>query len=199
MNGSGTGPRVAIGCGGLLLFLAFCVSAFGAFHVFLDRGGAISGDEAMPALLGGVLCMLVDVVIVGIGIVMLVRGRSNGAPAPMVASMPSAPVAPAAPAGFPWHLVGGCGTLFFTATLCLSLGLAGYSYAEMQRWERNRDDSLAQGEDVSLITMEEERMSQRGEQVAGFGCCCTLSFVLALAAGGATVRLVRRRRSAAAA
>lgn len=84
------GPKVAVGCGSLLLFLAFCVSAFGAFHVFVDPHGAISADEAMPALAGGVLCMFVDVIIVGVGIALWMRGGAsqNAGGVPPVGSMP---------------------------------------------------------------------------------------------------------------
>src|SRR6478609_2199181 len=114
MNGNNTGPKVAIGCGGVMLLLAFCVTAFGAFHVFVDRGGAISGDEAMPAFLGGFLCMFVDFVIVAIGIALVMRG---GGQAQAMGSAPGAfpqggtqvmagnslPGAPPAQ-GTPWHL-----------------------------------------------------------------------------------------------
>jgi len=73
MNSSKAGPFVALGCGGLLLCCAFLVSAFGAYHVLLDPGGHVSQGEAMPALIGGVLCTLVDFVIVGVSIALLVR------------------------------------------------------------------------------------------------------------------------------
>jgi hypothetical protein len=72
-----TGSGIAIGCGSVLLFLAFCTAAFFGYHVFVDRGGAISANEAMPGLLGGVCCMAIDFVMIVTGIVVFLRARSQ--------------------------------------------------------------------------------------------------------------------------
>lgn len=200
MNGGGAGPKVAVGCGSILLFLAFCVSAFGAFHVFVDPHGHVSADEAMPALLGGVLCMFVDFVIVAVGIGLWIRGnQSAGAGGMPQGGMPqggSMPGAPGAQQGVPWHLVSGCGSLFFTATLCLSLSGAGYAYSEVQRWESMRASDIAMGEDPLLIMIDDHAVEENTEYAGAGACCCTLSFVLALASAGGTFALIRRRRAA---
>lgn len=194
MNG-GAGPKVAVGCGTLLLILAFAVAAFGAFHVFVDPHGAISADEAMPALLGGVLCMFVDFLIVAVGGALWMRGGSSGG-APQMGQGTGMPGAPGTQQqGFPWHFVSGCGTLFFLMTLCLSLSGAGYAYSEMERWERMRSSDIAMGEDPLLIMIDDGAIRDNEQQAGGGACCCALSFVLALGCAGGTFALVRRRRA----
>jgi hypothetical protein len=240
MNGNDTGPKVAVGCGALLLFLAFCVTAFGAFHVFLDRGGAISADEAMPALLGGGMCMFVDVLIVAIGAVMLARGR-GGAPGGMPpgavppggttpsmtpsgtqvmnsGSLPGAPMAGAmpgagmpSPSGTPWHLLSGCGTLFFVTTFCISLGAIPYFYSEVERWEEHLvEDSTPHYDpygyggyggssvDDLLVVIDQGAIEENQQYMGASSCCCTFSFLFALAGAAGTYRLIQRRRQGAA-
>lgn len=200
MNGAGAGPKVAVGCGSILLFLAFCVAAFGAFHVFVDPHGHISADEAMPALIGGVLCMFVNFVIVAIGGALWARGGSAGAAGqpqqPPFGSAPGAPGVSAAPQAFPWHFVTGCGSLFFLVTLCLSLSGALYAYSEMERWESMRASDIAAGEDPLILMIDDHGVRENEQQTGAGACCCAFSFVLALASGVGTVVLVRRRRAA---
>ena len=64
-----------IGCGGILFFLSILVALFGAFHVFIDQGGAISADEAVPALLGGACCSFPAFALVVGGVFLFVRAR----------------------------------------------------------------------------------------------------------------------------
>jgi hypothetical protein len=217
MNGNNTGPKVAIGCGGAMLLLAFCVTAFFGFHAFVDRGGAISGDEAMPGFLGGFLCMFVDFVIVAVGIALVMRG---GSPGPQGSAMPqgsfpqggtqvmqggSLPGAPTNAQPTPWHLLTGCGTLFFVVTLCLSFGGIGYFYSEVERWERNLADDQAHAYDPygggggvdDLLVMIDQGAVEENEQYTGASsCCCFFSFLMACALGGGTVQLIRKRRQA---
>jgi hypothetical protein len=201
MNSGGTGPKIAIGCGGALLFFAFLATAFGAFNVFLDPGGGVSDDEAMPALIGGVLCMFVDFLIVVVGIALLMRGgQSDGQPMqmgqPMQTGQQSQPGVPSGQpaAGFPWHFLTGCGSLFFLVTMCLSMGGVGYAYTEVQRWERMRDEDLSLGEDPLIIMIDESAIEGHQQEMMGGACCCTFSFVLLLAGAGGTFMLVRRRQ-----
>ncbi len=56
-----------LGCGGVLLLISFCVTAFCAYHVFLDPGGAISGREAEPGLVAGGVVFVVSIIMVAIG------------------------------------------------------------------------------------------------------------------------------------
>ena len=39
-----------IGCGAIFVLISILAFFFGAFHVFLDPRGAISADEALPAM-----------------------------------------------------------------------------------------------------------------------------------------------------
>lgn len=64
-----------IGCGGLLFFVSILVALFGAFHVFFDPRGAISADEALPALLGGACCSFPAFVLIVAGIFLFWRSR----------------------------------------------------------------------------------------------------------------------------
>ena len=66
-----------IGCGGLLLLSSIMTFLFCAFHVFIDPGGAISDDEALPAMLGGGCCGMSSLLIVGVGIFLFVRSRKR--------------------------------------------------------------------------------------------------------------------------
>jgi hypothetical protein len=198
MNGAGAGPKVAVGCGTLLMILAVFVAAFGAFHVFIDPHGAISADEAAPALVGGLACMFVDFLIVAIGAALWMRGGSAPGGAPQMGGGASMPGAPAAQQAFPWHLVSGCGSLFFVLTLCLSLGGALYAYSEMERWESMRSSDIAMGEDPLLIMIDDGAIEENQQKTGAGACCCGLSFVLALACAGGTFALVRRRRAAGA-
>lgn len=77
---SATMKKPLLGCGGVLLFLSFCVTAFCAYHVFLDRGGAISGREAEPGLVIGGFFFVVSIIMVAIGSSM----KGKAAPNPMM-------------------------------------------------------------------------------------------------------------------
>ena len=66
-----------IGCGGFLVLLSILTFLFGAFHVFLDPGGAISDDEAIPAMVGGGCCGMSSFVIVIVGVFLLVRSQKS--------------------------------------------------------------------------------------------------------------------------
>ncbi len=199
MNGNNTGPKVAIGCGGILLFFAFCAAAFGAFHVFVDPHGHISADEAMPALIGGVLCMLVDFLIIVAGIALLMRGGSGAAQGAVASGggggAVQGPGAPAAQGGAPWHFATGCGALFFLVTSCLSLSGAVYSYSEVERWESMRSSDIAAGEDPLILMIDDHAVEENTEYTGAGACCCGLSFLLLLACAGGTAVLVRRRGS----
>ncbi len=71
------------GCGCLLALVCVLVGLFGAFHVVLDPRGAISDEEAMPALIGGVCCTLPSLVIFGAGVFLAMRARKAAeAPTP---------------------------------------------------------------------------------------------------------------------
>lgn len=67
---------IATGCGGLLTLITAAVGLFGAFHVILDPRGKISGDEALPAMIGGGCCSFMSLAIAVVGIVLVVRSRS---------------------------------------------------------------------------------------------------------------------------
>ena len=82
MNSPAVGYGIS-GCGCLLSLIGMAVATFGGYHVFLDPGGRISGDEAAPALLGGSFCSLSSVLIVAVGLVLvLVAKRAQQAPIP---------------------------------------------------------------------------------------------------------------------
>ena len=70
---------VLSGCGCLLALISMAVAAFGAFHVFLDKGGKISADEAAPALGGGVCCGFSSLLIVGLGVGLVVMAKKAAA------------------------------------------------------------------------------------------------------------------------
>ena len=97
-------PTVGYGisaCGCLLTLTAAAVGAFGAFHVFLDPRGAISADEAAPALGGGVCCGLLSLLIVVGGVFLAMQAKKKAAAEaagdePGAAPKPGAPP-PAAP------------------------------------------------------------------------------------------------------
>ncbi len=76
---SSQGGWIATGCGAFLALVTGAVGLFGAFHVFLDPRGAISADEAMPALIGGGCCSCSSVVIAAVGIFLVVRAKSAAA------------------------------------------------------------------------------------------------------------------------
>jgi hypothetical protein len=105
---------------------------------------------------------------------------------------------PGAQQAFPWHLLSGCGSLFFVMTLCLSLSGIAYSYSEMDRWESMRSSDIAMGEDPFMIMIDDGAIRDSQQQMGGGACCCGLSFLLALGCAGGTFALVRRRRAAAA-
>ena len=75
-------PNVGYGisaCGCLLTLIAAAVGAFGAFHVFLDPRGKISGQEAAPALGGGVCCGIMSLLIVAVGVFMAMQAKKASA------------------------------------------------------------------------------------------------------------------------
>lgn len=76
---SATPGYVTAGCGGCLFLLSLAGALFSAFHVFLDRGGAISGREAEPGLIAGGCCTLGSLPIIIIGVVLAVRANSAAA------------------------------------------------------------------------------------------------------------------------
>jgi hypothetical protein len=116
----------------------------------------------------------------------------------------SLPGAPAPTAQQPWHLVTGCGSLFFVATLCLSMSGIVYFYSEVQRWESNLASDQypsydpygsGSGEVNDLIVMIDQGAIEENEQYTGASsCCCVFSFLLACSFAGATIRLVQKRR-----
>jgi len=66
-----------IGCGAVLVLISILAFFFGAFHVFLDPRGAISADEALPAMIGGGCCGMSSLVIVVVSVFLLVRSRKR--------------------------------------------------------------------------------------------------------------------------
>ena len=79
------------GCGCFLALVAVGVALFGAFHVILDPRGAISDDEAMPALLGGGCCAFPSLLIAGLGVFLALRAKkAAAAPAPKKAKKSAA-------------------------------------------------------------------------------------------------------------
>ena len=69
-----------LGCGGILLIFSMMSALFGAFHVIIDPGGAVSDDEALPAMLGGGCCSFVSLLLVGVGIFLFIRSRKSDTP-----------------------------------------------------------------------------------------------------------------------
>jgi len=76
---SPTPGYLVAGCGCLLTLTALAVAAFGAFHVFIDPRGAISADEAAPALGSGVCCALGSVLIFGVGLFVAMQAKKKAA------------------------------------------------------------------------------------------------------------------------
>jgi hypothetical protein len=80
-------PKVGYGlagCGCLLALVTAGVGLFGAFHFFIDPDGAISGDEAAPAM-GAFCCTFVGLALAGAGIFLATRkpaAAAEGGPAP---------------------------------------------------------------------------------------------------------------------
>ena len=66
-----------VGCGGILLIFSMMSVFFGAFHVIIDPGGKISGDEALPAMLGGSCCSFVSLLLLGVGFVLFMKSRQG--------------------------------------------------------------------------------------------------------------------------
>lgn len=77
MNDPKVGYGLA-GCGCLLALLTAGVGLFGAFHFFIDPRGAISGDEAAPAM-GAFCCTFVGLAMAGAGIFLAMRAQKAAA------------------------------------------------------------------------------------------------------------------------
>ncbi len=69
------------GCGCFLALVAVGVALFGAFHVFIDPRGAISADEAAPALGGGLCCAFPSLIIAGLGVFLAMQAKKKAAAA----------------------------------------------------------------------------------------------------------------------
>jgi hypothetical protein len=78
--GNPTPGYAATGCGCLLSLVTAATALFGAFHVVLDPGGAISADEAMPALLGGACCTFPSLAVIGAGVFLVMRAKKATPP-----------------------------------------------------------------------------------------------------------------------
>jgi len=61
----------------VLLTLAWLVTAFGAWQVFIDKGGKVSPKEAEPIFYGGVALVIVLMIV---GNVVLKKGAKEQAP-----------------------------------------------------------------------------------------------------------------------
>ena len=80
---AGTSKKISfplLGCGGILLVFSMMSALFGAFHVIIDPGGKISGDEALPAMLGGGCCSFVSLLLVGAGVFLFMKSRQEDKP-----------------------------------------------------------------------------------------------------------------------
>lgn len=93
---------VLTGCGCLLALASLAVAAFFGFHVFFDRGGAISGREAEPGLAGGACCALGSLAIFAAGGVVLYLAKQKAKAFEAEQQQPPSAGAPPAPgAGAP--------------------------------------------------------------------------------------------------
>ncbi|HJL18765.1 MAG TPA: hypothetical protein RMH99_24095 [Sandaracinaceae bacterium LLY-WYZ-13_1] len=205
-TGGGAAPKAMIGCGGLLLVLSLAVTLFSAFHVLIDPRGNISDEEAMPSMLGGILCLLVSVTLAGVGAVLAVRKKDGGASAGGAGSAPGAPGGGAKPKKepFPTHLLAGCLSLFALASMCLTFGSALYFYGEADSYEsrarsaRSRRSYGGYGGYYGLSPYYYEDKADEMEQM-GMGSACCGAFMFLLFLGGAVggVVLMRRNRAEA--
>jgi hypothetical protein len=183
-----------LGCGGLLLLLSGLAVLFFGFHVFLDPRGNISDDEALPGLIGGVLCGFVNVALIVAGVVMMrSRASTEGAVPSVGGTAPSG--------GIPYHYATGCGSLIFLCLTCLPLGLAydfydSMEYAHSRAIEVGFEESYGR-ETYGLDSYYYERREQEHQQNMGLSCCCaSFVFLLGLGGIGGTVVLARRRAAA---
>lgn len=71
-----------LGCGGVLLVASFLMTAFCAFHVFVDPKGAISKREAEPFFVIGLILCVVSAVVVAIGSSMKKPAQPAAPPGP---------------------------------------------------------------------------------------------------------------------
>ncbi len=65
------------GCGLVIAFFAFCFACFFAFNVFIEPGGNISADEAMPGMGGACCCTMFSFLIAAAGIGLGVKARKD--------------------------------------------------------------------------------------------------------------------------
>jgi hypothetical protein len=224
MSEPGSGKRIAgfvtIGCGGLMLLIALGVTLFCAFHVFIDPHGAISDDEALPGLIGGLACFFFDFVPIIVGI-FLARKKAAAAAGPGVVATPAGPGAPpmgAAPVGtpgvtaspavkkpFPTQYISGCLTASLLIFVLGGVGVALYFFDAASGHERIAQydeeeirDNTARGEYVSPF-LDPDRWRRRASEdrtyaYSGLGCS---GFSILLMIGGiiASVSLAKKNRA----
>jgi hypothetical protein len=224
MSEPGSGKRIAgfvtIGCGGLMLLIALGVTLFCAYHVLIDPHGAISDDEALPGLIGGLACFFFDFVPIIVGI-FLARKKAAAAAGPGVVATPAGPGAPpmgAAPVGtpgvtaspavkkpFPTQWISGCLSASLLIFVLAGAGVAIYFFMESGRHERlavydqeRIDEQRARGEipdgfyDPNL--WRSRASEDRTYAYSGLGCS---GFSILLMIGGiiASVSLAKKNRA----
>ena len=187
-NTASVGGKVTLGCGALALLASVGVCLFGAFHVFLDPHGHISADEAAPALVFGVFCSLVSVVLAAVGAFFAFK-------------KPSPSAAPGSSSPFPVHFLSGCGSLLAIVLSCSAFGAAFYGFSRVDYYEdRASEEGRRQAEpgydSWGLGPYYYERQADDARSMA-YGSICCGGTLLALFIAGLLGFVVLRRRHAA--
>ena len=69
------------GCGALTAMVFFMSVLFWGFNVFIEPGGAISADEAMPGMLGSCCCVLISLGLAAAGLFLAMKAKKDAAAA----------------------------------------------------------------------------------------------------------------------
>lgn len=147
-----------LGCGALLLLLCTASCLFWGFHVFIDPRGAISDDEALPGMLGAIVCGFISAGLAAVGLFLTMRKPSGASAAagqgaasqPGATSQPGVPAAPPKPKGpFPTHFVAGCLSLLMVLFSCVAFGGSAYFF-----------DRVSSAEMFEEFAIEDQRMGR---------------------------------------
>lgn len=191
---SKTGGQVALGCGSLLLLLSCAFSGFFLFHVVADPGGAISDDEALPGVVGGVFCFLVSVALAGAGAFLAFRSTATESGA---ASAVGGGSGPSMASGQLPTLGVGCGALMALSLACLATGGVPYFSSEISRWESMRDEDLRTGADPIIVMIDDGAIAENEtNRNLSAGCAACSGFIGLLGIGGAAALYFRGKRAA---
>jgi len=68
------------GCGALLVFVFFISFLFWGFNVWIEPGGAISADEALPGVFGSCCCVFIGMALAGAGVFLALKAKKDAAP-----------------------------------------------------------------------------------------------------------------------